>query len=213
MDLLRRLDDLLAKAREAELRGDARLALSTLDAAEPPVRAFGTWHFARGALLFKTGEIEAAVQPLRQAAARLPEVAEAHANLAAALAERVRRQRAATGSRPTDADTVAGEARMLVEAEAAARRACVLRPGMPQPHVSLSDVLETAGRFEDALAVLDRLLESTPGYAPALSARATVLAQLGRREETRRPLDDRGQTGPAKEAMAETERAGGGERP
>jgi len=56
-------------------------------------------------------------------------------------------------------------------------------PGNPDPYLRLGDVLHGMERFDDALAVYDRLLVLMPDCGPAHHNRANTLLEMGRWED------------------------------
>ncbi len=167
------LETALGRARAADAAGDARAALAALEEAPATARAFGMWHFARGALLFRLGDLGAAIASLREAVRREPEVPEFASNLGAALAESARR---------------GGPREALEEAIAILCDAAAREPRTPLVHNNLGIALQAAGRHEEALAAFDAALAIDARSVPALYNRAATLHLL-REEECLAALD------------------------
>ena len=83
------LDQLLSaamKLRKADREGAIRL----LDGASAELKAFGSWHYARGTLALESKDVVLAVKEFEAAVQMEPEVPEFRANLGAALLEKVK---------------------------------------------------------------------------------------------------------------------------
>jgi tetratricopeptide (TPR) repeat protein len=191
------LDQLLDQARAKESAGDLKGAAAVLDAAPETFRG-GAWHYARGAMALRGGQLAQAVTHFEAAVAKEPEVAEYRSNLGAALLEQAK----------------AGDQAAVAKALAALELAVAWGPTLPGPHTNLSvarlmsgdaagalkaadqaiaidpkhapalynraAALNALGRLEDCLAALDATLAAAPGYAPALTSRANTLQKLRR---------------------------------
>jgi tetratricopeptide (TPR) repeat protein len=174
VDPLRSLEAVLDRAREAEARGDLGAALAAIDGAPEECRGLATLHFARGTLLVKKGQIERAIEAMREAVRLEPEVPEFKANLGAALVEKARRA--------NDAATLARAIDVLEEAALAGPKTALV-------HGNLGMALQTAGRYDEALAAFDRALEIEPRDVTSLYNRAATLHLLGREEDALAALD------------------------
>jgi tetratricopeptide (TPR) repeat protein len=102
-----------------------------------------------------------ALAALEKAALLLPDDAEAHSNLGAALRRSGR----------------------LAEAEARYRRALVLRPQAAQVWSNLGNVLRDQGQFKEALTACERSIELNPGLAKSHNGRGNALRDLGRLDD------------------------------
>jgi Flp pilus assembly protein TadD len=156
---------ILDRARGLDAKGEVREALKCLEQAPPDVRSVGMYHYARGSLLARSGDIPGAVAAFREAVRLDPEVPEYAANLGAALVATYRRQK----------DDAA-----LEEAIAVLERAAASGPKMPIVHGNLGFALEAAGRLEEALVAYDGALELDATFADARRARDALAAKLGR---------------------------------
>lgn len=172
----------LEKARATEAESGPAAALAVLEAAPPELNAFATFHFARGALLFRTGKIDPAIDAFREAVRLEPGIGEYRANLGAALIERYRRSAGAPGAPPPDAAA-------LEEALAALEGAA--RAGAKSAFAwnDLGLALQLAGRLDESLEALDRALEIEPRDVSALYNRAATLHRLGREADCLACLD------------------------
>ncbi len=187
--------------------GDAAGALATFMAAQGELSGFALYWYARGALLVRTGDVDAGVAALREAARIEPELPEVAANLGAALLERVQRRgpeqlaqpasrqdldeavqllARAARSKPRLPEVHANHGRALSlagrahEALTCFERALMIDPRHVAAHYNKAAALHQLGREEDALATLDALLAFAPGFEPAVKSRANALARLGR---------------------------------
>jgi tetratricopeptide (TPR) repeat protein len=104
---------------------------------------------------------KAALPELHQAALLLPDDAESHANLGAALCDQGR----------------------WVEALPSLRRALAIDPGNLQARADAGNALFRSGRAEEAMECYRRVLELDPRSADAHNNLGLCLASLGRREE------------------------------
>ena len=77
----------------------------------------------------------------------------------------------------------------LVSAENAYRMGLLLFPGSKDGLNGLINCLDQAGRYEEALSLLDELLESDPQNSRYLQARASALGSLGKEKEAAVTLD------------------------
>ncbi len=177
------LNALLERARKAETAGDPAGALAALDGAPPESRVFGTYHFARGSLLFRKGDLSAAAAALKEAVRLEPEIPEFKANLGAVLVETARRAPGGPGG-----EAGAGA---LAEAIAVLDAACGGggRPKTCLAHNNLGMALQAAGRLDVALAAFDAAIEIDARDVSALYNRAATLHLLGREEDCLAALD------------------------
>jgi tetratricopeptide (TPR) repeat protein len=155
---------------------------------------FGALHL-HGIIAFQTGRMEQAAALLRQAAAARPDAADAHANLATALAALGQHAPAllsydtAIALRPDNAGTLCNRGnvlRLLDRPGDALRdydRAIALSPDLPQAHYNRGNALTALRRFDDALESFDRALALHPDFAEAHDARGQVLRQTGHYEQ------------------------------
>lgn len=196
---------LLDVVRTKDAAGDGEGALGVLDDAGPSVRRMGSYHFTRGALLFRLGRLDEAIVAFEQAVEKEPEVAEFASNLGAALFERARRGGLLSGDSPVaQAGTVADAAGVGEDAGPAERRAALadlarassllehavsLSPRLPSVYSNLGLVRAVEGRAADALAAFDQALTLAPDDVATLYNRAAALSQLGELEECVRTLD------------------------
>ena len=157
---------LLAEARRLESAGRRGDALRALEAAPEPLRAYGSWHLARGAMLAREGRLDEAVAALREAVLRDDDVPEVLASLGGALIERSRRAGTGAGAAVAKAAGTASIAD-LAEAIRMLERAMALGPRLAPTWSSLGLAYHLAGRREDAVAILEAGLAAHPGD-PAL---------------------------------------------
>jgi len=169
-----RIQAVLARARAAEQAGDRKAALRALDEAPEDLRAFGSWHYARGALLCREGDLEKAIAAFREAVKRDPDIPEVLANLGGTLVERARA--AGPGKPVKKAD--------LDEAIALLEKAAALGPKLPNARANLGLAYQLAGRHDDAVAVLEMELQSSPTDIPTFYNYAAALHFAGREAES-----------------------------
>ncbi|MBX5482876.1 MAG: tetratricopeptide repeat protein [Myxococcaceae bacterium] len=175
---------LLDQVRRTEAAGDRIAAHRLLDRAPLELRRFGSFHYARGALAFRLGDVTRAVEAFEQAVQLEPLVAEFHANLGAALFERARR----TGGLEPRGENAPLHADLL-RAEAALQRAAELTPKLSSVFNNLGLVRCELGQWTDALDAFDRALSLNPRDVHALYNRAAALSQLNRHEESLTTLE------------------------
>ena len=129
---------------------------------------------ARGMIAYfsmRPSGLQEAIDLAREAIARVPDYANAHALLSVAT-----RTLAANGG---DGDPGEMNARSL----AAARRAVELDPDSSITFVALGTALAFTGQARDALPPLERALEIDPSYGPAAAALALARVYLGQADE------------------------------
>src|SRR4051794_4248053 len=85
------LQTVLNEAIKLRNGGDEQGAVRVLERASDPVKAFGTWHYARGTLALLAEEIPLAIKEFEAAVQMEPDVPEFKANLGAALIEKFKR--------------------------------------------------------------------------------------------------------------------------
>ncbi|MBN1396126.1 MAG: tetratricopeptide repeat protein [Pirellulales bacterium] len=117
-------------------------------------------HFNLGLLLGEQRRLDEAERHLRAALRADPLLAPAAYNLAVALAE------------PNPAESIRW-----------ARKAAELQPAEPKYAFTLAFYLQKQGQTDEAVAVLEGLLERHPGYADAYTLLADILEQLEKIEQ------------------------------
>lgn len=145
---LSQLVELFSSGRYAELESRTRLLVEQYPDS-------GIHWKLLGASLQMQGK--GALPALQKAAELLPDDAEVHSNLGAALQELGR----------------------LAEAEASLRRALEIRPAYAEASSNLGNVLKDRGQLEDAVASYRRALETNPGFAEVHYNLGAVLQNLG----------------------------------
>lgn len=191
------IDSVLAEAMKKERAGDLAGARGVLDAAPEAVRT-GAWHYARGTVALRGGQVPEAVTRFEEAVRREPEIAEYRSNLGAALLELAKAGDRAAGARAlTELEKAAqwgaslpdvhanlSFARLMAGdaagALAAADAAVAMDAGHAPSLYNRAAALHALGRLEDALAALDATLKAAPGLPPAVASRASLLKKLGR---------------------------------
>lgn len=143
----------------------------------PEAAATAETHHARGRERYHAGgqELEAAIALFESAASADP----AHVPSLSFLARAY-----AYAARP-DAPR-AGEWRWVDSAEALARRAVQLAPGMPDGHSALGSVARARGQAREALAYHARALELEPGYVYSVAEVGDIHHDLLHVEESMR---------------------------
>ncbi len=145
---------------------------------------------AQAAALHRAGQVDAAIDGFRRAAAMSPAFADAHRMLAMALLqtgrakEAVQSARAAANLAPNDPHALlllgvglqaAGQGeKALTQFEKAAK----LAPGFGEAQFQAGNALASLGRFKEAVARYTRALELDPRAIEALSNRAVALGRL-----------------------------------
>lgn len=145
---------------------------------------------AEAAALHRAGQMEAAIDGFRRAAALQPSFTDAHRMLAMALLqtgrpkEAVQSARTASNLAPNDPHALlllgvglqaAGQAE---KALAQFDKAVKLAPGFGEAQFQAGNALAALGRFKDAVARYSRALELDPRAVEALANRAVALGRL-----------------------------------
>ncbi|GEM_PF-1638077 len=190
------LQDLLKRANQKRVAGDRAGAVQLLESASDPVRAFGTWSYARGTLAMELGDVATAVTTFEEAAAREPSVPEFRANLGAALLEKGKRGDPAALKRALEVlEQVAsdepklphaygnlGMARLVLDdpngALAAFDRALLIDPNHVPSLYNRAAVLKGMGKLSDSLASIEKILKIDPAFPQALEAKRKLIDQL-----------------------------------
>lgn len=157
------LDQVLEQARRLERGGDLGGAAKALDGAGRGERETGLWHYARGAVALRQGQLADAVAHFERAVALEPELGEYRANLGGALLEQVK----------------AGDAAVLDRAIRTLEEALRWAPRLPSAANNLGLAYLLAKRPREALAKLEAALALDPKHVPALYNRAAALDALG----------------------------------
>jgi tetratricopeptide (TPR) repeat protein len=157
----------IAAALEAERAGnfgdaERRYRAALADPASPPLAASRL-----GLLLLRGGRSAEAIAPLAAAAARRPEDASAHVNLAGALLAAGRHE----------------------EAREVARTAVLLAPALAPAQATLAAARLAAGDAHGALAAADAALAMSPTHAEAWFTCGTALGALGDAEGAARAFE------------------------
>ena len=148
---------LFAAGRYAEAAALARTLTERF-----PLHGFG-WK-ALGVTLKKMGQSSDALTAMQQAAAMLPNDAEAHNNLGDALRD-------------------LGQIEDAIKAAASCRRAIELKPDFAEAHNNLGNALRDVGRFDEAVTSYRQALKIRPDYFEAHSNLSAALKDLGRLDE------------------------------
>ncbi|MFO0597678.1 MAG: hypothetical protein U0228_20395 [Myxococcaceae bacterium] len=191
------LSGVLEDAKKKEAAGDLRGAMAALDGA-PEKERTGEWHYARGAIAVRAGELEAGLKALEEAVKREPEIAEYRSNLGAVLLEKVKAGDASLGKRALEelekavqwgaalpdvyanlsfARLVNGDAQGAL---AAADVGIRLDPKHVPSHYNRAAALNQLNQLVPCLATLDEILKLAPGFPPAVQSRANTLKKMGR---------------------------------
>lgn len=189
------LEAVLAEARKLEQAGDLQGALSALEVA-PEQERTGAWHYAKGAMAVRTGQLAEAVAELEQAVAREPEIAEYRSNLGAALLEQLKAGEASVGARALEQLELAvqwGATLPEVYANLAFAR---LAAGDAQGALAAADVglrldgkhvpclfnraaaLNALKQYGTCVDTLDEILKLSPGFPPAVQSKANTLERM-----------------------------------
>jgi tetratricopeptide (TPR) repeat protein len=167
------LEKLLQQVRARQDGGDVKGARALLDAAEAPLKHFGTWLYAHGSLSMALGELEVALADFEAAVEREPEVAEFRSNLGAVLLERAK----------------AGDQKALARATRELTEAGRLQPRLPHTFLNLGTAHLIAGKAKEALAAFEKALALDAHHVPSLYNRAAALHALGEEEACLAALD------------------------
>ena len=191
------IDTLLAEARKLEQAGDLPGALEALETA-PENERTGAWHYARGAMAVRTGQLDDAVTEFELAVKREPEIAEYRSNLGAALLEKVKAGDAVQGKRALEQLELAVQwgatlpdvyanlsfARLVAGNPSGALAAADVGVRLDEKHVpslyNRAAALSAMKQYPDCLDTLDTILKLSPGFAPALQSKANTLKKLGK---------------------------------
>ena len=149
------------------LRGELKLATTTLKRAIRNNNAIPDIHNHLGLALEAQGQLDAAVASLNKSLALKPDYAEARINLGNALNKLGR----------------------FPEAIASYREAIAIDPNDATSHFNLGIVLERAGRLEEAVASYRRALAIDPGETEALFNLGSCLQDTGRAEQLEQALE------------------------
>ena len=190
-------DELQALLKQANTRRTAGVragALKLLETASDPVKAFGTWHYARGTLAMELGDVATAIAQFEEAANREPSVPEFRANLGAALLEKGKQGDQAALRRALEvlqqcvleepklphAHTNLGMAKLVLDdpngALACFDRALAMDPNHIPSLYNRGAVLKGLGRFKESLAMIEKVLKLDPKFQPAIDAKKKLLA-------------------------------------
>ncbi len=190
------LQALLKQANSKRIAGDRAGAVKLLETASEPVKAFGTWRYARGTLALELGDVTTAIAEFEEAAKREPSVPEFRANLGAALLEKGKQGDQAALRRALDvlqqcvreqpklphAHTNLGMAKLVLDdpqgALACFDRALALDPDHIPSLYDRGAVLKGLGRHPESLAMIDKVLRLDPKFQPAIEAKQKLLALL-----------------------------------
>jgi tetratricopeptide (TPR) repeat protein len=162
------LQALLKQANGKRTAGDRALAVKLLETASDPVKAFGTWRYARGTLAMELGDLATAIAQFEEAARREPAIPEFRANLGAALLEKGKQ----------------GDQGALHRALEILQQCVGEQPKLPHAHTNLGIAKLVLEDPNGALVCFDRALAMDPGHIPSLYNRGAVLRGLGRLEES-----------------------------
>lgn len=162
------LQELLQKANQKRTEGDRAGAVQVLETASDPVKAFGTWRYARGTLALELGEVATAIAQFEEAARREPAVPEFRANLGAALLAKGKQ----------------GDPAALKRALEVLQQCAQEDPKLPHSHCNLGMAKLVLDDPSGALACFDRALAMDPNDLPSLYNRGAVLKGLGRHRES-----------------------------
>lgn len=162
------LQDLLKQANKKRTAGDREGAVKLLETASDPVKAFGTWRYARGTLAMELGDVTTAILEFEEAAKQEPSVPEFRANLGAALLEKGKH----------------GDPLALRRALEVLQQCVSEDPKLPHSHTNLGMAKLVLDDPAGALACFDRALAMDPDHIPSLYNRGAVLKGLGRYSES-----------------------------
>lgn len=177
-------------AAEAWRRGALPETIDLLERAVA-VRADPSWLANLGALLRRTGRLEAALPVLRRAVAAAPALPEAACNLAGALcaagdwAEALAASDAALRLRPDMPEALLNRATALAglhrpaEAAQAVRAALARRPDWPEAWLQLGAALLALNRAAEAVDAYRAVLRLAPDHVPARVNLGLALGRIG----------------------------------
>lgn len=189
------LENVLTLARQKEQAGDLPGAVLALEAA-PEKERTGAWHYARGAMAVRAGQLDEAVSQLEQAVKREPEIAEYRSNLGAALLEKVKAGDAAAGKGALEQLELAVQwgatlpevyanlsfARLADGNALGALAAADIGIRIDEKHVpslfNRAAALNALKQYGTCIDTLDEILKLSPGFAPAAQSRANTLARM-----------------------------------
>lgn len=165
-------DALLDEAKKRADKGDLKGSADLLDKAVEPLRHSGSYHYARGGVAIRLGDLDRAISEFTAACELDPEVAEFHGNLGGALLEKARADQS-----------------LLPRAKEVLLRAVSLSPRLPDVHNNLGTAQLASGDAKAALASFDAALRLNGRHVPTLYNRAAALKALGRMDEAKKTLD------------------------
>lgn len=166
------LERALAEARDEERARGPDAALRVLEAAPEALACFGSFQYARGALLVRIGQLDEGIAALEEACALEPEVPEVASNLGAALLSRAQ----AGGPEGLSSEAAQRDLERALEVlEAAARQA----PKLADVYANLGRALTLKGQLPAALLAFDRGLALDEAHVPTLYNKAAALHALG----------------------------------
>ncbi len=189
------LENALTLARQKEQAGDLPGAVAALESA-PEKERTGAWHYARGAMAVRQGQLDEAVGQLEQAVKREPEIAEYRSNLGAALLEKLKAGDAAAGKGALEQLELAVQwgatlpevyanlsfARLADGNALGALAAADIGLRLDEKHVpslfNRAAALNALRQYGTCIDTLDELLKLSPGFAPAVQSRANTLARM-----------------------------------
>ena len=157
--------------------------------------------FALGTMYYQSNRLTRSAQAYSQAIEKFPSFLRAHKNLGLVnvslenLEPATKHLAKAISLGENDGSTFIAlgychlSLNRLVSAENAYRMGLLLLPGSKDGLNGLINCLDQAGRYEEALSLLDELLESDPQNSRYLQARASVLGSLGNEKEAAVTLD------------------------
>jgi len=164
------LDQRLAMVQQLEAGGQLAAAQDLLEQAPEEDRRHGLFHYVRGALALRRGDLDAAVSAFEQAVTLGPPLPEYLANLGAALLARSRQ--------------LTGEVRWEEQRKArqALERAAELGPKLPHAFSNLGLARLLDGDYAGAAAACDAALDIDPLFADALFNKAAAVSRGGDRQ-------------------------------
>ena len=157
--------------------------------------------FALGTMYYQSNRLTRSAQAYSQAIEKFPSFLRAHKNLGLVnvsldnLETAAKHLAKAISHGENDGSTFIAlgychlSLNRLVSAENAYRMGLLLFPGSKDGLNGLINCLDQAGRYEEALSLLDELLESDPQNSRYLQARASALGSLGKEKEAAVTLD------------------------